>query len=140
MAAIFRSAGNSVNVERTFRGPGAMQDTEFGDHEDDDGTVRAAVRARRAELTRGEDRAATYLVSHYPSAGLGPMARFARAAGTSPQTVLRLLGKLGIDGWEALQERLRAELAAETASPLGRWSARRPAPDGDWLDTFAAGI
>jgi len=107
----------------------------------DDGrqpTVLQAISVNRSSLTTGEDRAATYLVSHYPAAGLGPMARFARAAGISPQTVMRLLAKLDIANWEALQERLRAELATEQSSPLGRWTAYRPRPVGsaDWLQDF----
>lgn len=98
------------------------------------------IAAHRDALTPGEDRAATYLVGHYPSAGLGPMARFARAADTSPQTVMRLLAKLGISNWEELQERLRTELATEQTSPLGRWTAYRPAPSGraEWLQDFGA--
>ncbi|MBC8050755.1 MAG: MurR/RpiR family transcriptional regulator [Chitinophagales bacterium] len=68
------------------------------------------------------------------------MARFAREAGVSPQTVLRLLSKLNMENWEAFQERLRGELAAEQVSPLGRWSARRLASndDADWLGNFGA--
>ena len=70
------------------------------------------------------------------------MARFARAAGVSPQTVLRLLAKLGIASWEDFQDRLRAELAGEHVSPLGRWSAGRSAPPGeaDWLSAFGVRI
>jgi DNA-binding MurR/RpiR family transcriptional regulator len=102
--------------------------------------VLQTINAHRDALTSGEDRAATYLIGHYPAAGLGPMARFARAADTSPQTVLRLLAKLEIGNWEEFQERLRTELATEQASPLGRWTAYRPAPSGraEWLQDFGA--
>lgn len=102
-------------------------------------TVAQALAAIASELTPQERKAADHLVAHYPVAGLAPMARFARGAGASSQTVLRLLAKLGMDNWRSLQDRLRTELAAERASPLGRWTAHRalPAPAaGDRLAAF----
>jgi DNA-binding MurR/RpiR family transcriptional regulator len=101
-------------------------------------SVVERLKQREAELTGQERRAAAYLRLHYPAAGLGAMARFARAANVSPQTVLRLLGKLGFASWEDFQDRLRVELVAEQASPLGRWTAHRAAPDpqSDWLAAF----
>jgi DNA-binding MurR/RpiR family transcriptional regulator len=100
------------------------------------------LKQRRAVFTALELRAASYLAQHYPASGLGPMARFARAAGVSPQTVLRFLAKLGLANWEEFQDRLRAELAAQRASPLGRWTARRglASIETDWLSTFGARI
>lgn len=104
------------------------------------GTVAEALAGIAAQLTPRERRAADHLAAHYPVAGLAPMARFARGAGASSQTVLRLLGKLGLPSWRALQDRLRAELAAERESPLGRWTAHRAldAGEGDRLDAFGA--
>lgn len=105
-------------------------------------TVAQALATIASELTPQERRAADHLVAHYPVAGLAPMARFARAAGASSQTVLRLLAKLGMTNWRALQDRLRAELAVERGSPLGRWTAHRaavpPAPGGDRLQAFGS--
>ncbi|MFC3691640.1 MurR/RpiR family transcriptional regulator [Chenggangzhangella methanolivorans] len=102
-------------------------------------TVAQALGAIASQLTPQERRAADHLATHYPIAGLAPMARFARSAGASSQTVLRLLAKLGMDNWRSLQDRLRSELAAERASPLGRWTAHRAelAPKGgDSLQAF----
>lgn len=102
-------------------------------------TVAQALSTVVSELTPQERKAADHLLAHYPIAGLAPMARFARAAGASSQTVLRLLAKLGMTNWRALQDRLRAELAAERASPLGRWTAHRaavPVESGDYLEAF----
>ena len=69
------------------------------------------------------------------------MARFARSAGASSQTVLRLAGQARPAELARAAGRLRAELAAERASPLGRWTAHR-APrgdgEGDWLAAFGA--
>ena len=103
-------------------------------------TLLQAIERRRSTLTAREGRAAAYLLQHYPASGLGPMARFARAANVSPQTVLRFLAKLGVGSWEAFQDRLRTELAREVASPLGRWTAYQaaPAPETDWLGAFGA--
>jgi DNA-binding MurR/RpiR family transcriptional regulator len=103
-------------------------------------TAAAAIARVWLSLTLQEARAATHLRQHYPAAGLGPMARFAREAGVSPQTVLRLLSKLDVESWEAFQDRLRRELAHERISPLGRWSAQHlaPAEDADWLTGFGA--
>lgn len=104
------------------------------------GTVAEALASIASDLTPRERRAADHLAAHYPVAGLAPMARFARGAGASSQTVLRLLAKLGMPTWRALQDRLRAELAAERASPLGRWTAHRAleSGEGDKLDAFGA--
>lgn len=103
-------------------------------------TAAAAIARLWPSLTTQEARAAAYLRRNYPAAGLGPMARFAREAGVSPQTVLRLLSKLNVESWEAFQDRLRHELAAEQISPLGRWSAQHliPNDDTEWLNHFGA--
>jgi DNA-binding MurR/RpiR family transcriptional regulator len=100
--------------------------------------IVARLQRRESELTSQERRAATYLRLHYPAAGLGPMARFARSANVSPQTVLRLLAKLEFASWEDFQDQLRVELIAEPASPLGRWTAQNAAagPEADWLASF----
>jgi DNA-binding MurR/RpiR family transcriptional regulator len=103
-------------------------------------TAAEAIARLWPRLTAQEARAAAHLRQHYPAAGLGPMARFAREAGVSPQTVLRLLSKLDVESWEAFQDRLRRELAAELVTPLGRWSAQHlgGAEDADWLAHFGA--
>jgi DNA-binding MurR/RpiR family transcriptional regulator len=100
------------------------------------------LKEHRAQFTAQEQRAASYLAQHYPASGLGPMARFARAAGVSPQTVLRFLAKVGMASWEEFQDRLRAELVSQRASPLGRWTAHRGAhpAETDWLNAFGARI
>jgi DNA-binding MurR/RpiR family transcriptional regulator len=134
-----------VKLERTIQEPesgmsrGKTGESRIGGREE---TVLQALRQRRALLTARESRAASYFSQHYPASGLGPMARFARAAGVSPQTVLRLLAKLDMGSWEDFQERLRAELASQRASPLGRWTANRGVVHGesDWLSAFGARI
>jgi DNA-binding MurR/RpiR family transcriptional regulator len=130
-------------VEEKFQGggmteSGRMEPAARGGTPARPESIVERLKHREAELTGQERRAATYLRLHYPAAGLGAMARFARAANVSPQTVLRLLAKLDLASWEDFQDRLRVELAAEQASPLGRWTARRTASDrpADWLTVF----
>jgi DNA-binding MurR/RpiR family transcriptional regulator len=92
-------------------------------------------------LTAQERRAALYLRDHYPVAGLDPLARLARVSGVSSQTVLRLAAKLGFGSYRELQDSLRGEVAAERASPLGRWMGRSTAEsEEDWLAGFGAQI
>jgi len=92
-------------------------------------------------LTPTERRAATSLLGNYPVAGLESITQFARRAGVSGATILRLLGKLGFAGYPDFQEALRDELAARLQSPLGRWedAQRRPAAgaEPDFLSGFA---
>jgi DNA-binding MurR/RpiR family transcriptional regulator len=89
------------------------------------------------ELSAQERRAALHLRAHYPIGGLDSLARVARAAGVSPQTVLRLTARLGFEGYRPLQDALRRELADGGQTPLGRLAATRPAmAEGDWLDAF----
>jgi DNA-binding MurR/RpiR family transcriptional regulator len=130
-----------VKVEEKFQDEGMTENAtmlpERGESPGKPESIPERLKRREGELTGQERRAAVYLRLHYPAAGLGAMARFARAANVSPQTVLRLLAKLELASWEDFQDHLRVELAAEQASPLGRWTARRTAdPQADWLTAF----
>lgn len=101
-----------------------------------EGTVADRLEAVLPQLAAQERRAALHLRAHYPVAGLDSLARVARAAGVSPQTVLRLSARLGFDGFRALQDALRRELTG-TQTPLARLATAAPEPaDGDWLDAF----
>lgn len=102
------------------------------------GTVADRLEAVLPQLAAQERRAALHLRAHYPVAGLDSLARVARAAGVSPQTVLRLTARLGFEGFRDLQDALRRELATGSQTPLARLAAAAaPTPaDGDWLDAF----
>jgi DNA-binding MurR/RpiR family transcriptional regulator len=78
------------------------------------------LRINRAALTKNEARAADELLSHYPMAGLQPIARFAADAGVSAQCVLRMIAKLGLENYGAFQDCLREELTTLLQSPRGR--------------------
>ncbi len=105
-------------------------------------TVLDRVQAVMADLTPREALAGGHLLATYPMAGLGSIGAFARGAGTSPQSVLRFVSKLGFAGYGAFQAALKHEVAAGLQSPLERLTAattRRPRQD-DFLARFAARV
>lgn len=92
------------------------------------------------ELSKREARAARHLAAHFPLAGLGTVAEFAQASGVSTATVLRLVRKLGYDGYTSFQTALKAHLETSLQSPLTRYDMRRDGPDpaqgGDFPDRY----
>ncbi|KAA3621658.1 MAG: MurR/RpiR family transcriptional regulator [Proteobacteria bacterium] len=72
------------------------------------------------ELTATEKHAARVLLDNYPMAGLATAASFAAEAGVSAPTILRLVDKLGFNGYAQFQARLLGELEARLQSPLER--------------------
>ncbi|MFM8748354.1 MAG: MurR/RpiR family transcriptional regulator, partial [Aestuariivirga sp.] len=101
-------------------------------------TVAERLRMMSGKLTAAEAKLTAALFASYPVAGLGSITDFARAAGVSTPSVLRLAKKLGFAGFPALQEALRAELAAQLQNPIAkhaRWAAE--APDTHILNRFA---
>lgn len=101
-------------------------------------TVAERLRLMSAELTAAERKLMAALFANYPMAGLGSISDFAREAGVSTPSVLRLAKKLGYSGFPALQEELRAELSAQLQNPItkhARWAAE--APDEHILNRFA---
>lgn len=69
------------------------------------------------------------LVDESPSVvAFGTVAEVADAAGTSPQTVLRLAGRLGFAGFPALQDAVRADLVA-LLPPAATRIRERPGAD-----------
>ncbi len=77
-------------------------------------------------LTRSERQLASILMQDYPMAGLQSITRLAAAANVSTPTVIRMARKLGFEGFPALQEALREELAERIKKPISKrpaWSA-----------------
>lgn len=85
-------------------------------------SVAERVRRDLASLTPNEKRAAQRLLADYPVAGLGTVAAFGAAAGVSAPTVLRMIAKLGFGSFGDFQNALRAELAAQSETPLMKGS------------------
>ena len=69
------------------------------------------------------------LQAAYPIAGLEPLSKLATRAGVSPPTALRLLAKLGFDGYPAFQQQLREEVQIRIDSPSKRYKQAIQAAD-----------
>lgn len=80
--------------------------------------VEEQVRGAVGQMTAAEKKTARALLGHYPSAGLAPVAEFARIAGTSAPTVLRFVARLGFAGYAEFQRALREEIRQGSLSPL----------------------
>ncbi len=101
-------------------------------------TVAEKLRMKAGVLTAAEKKLMAALFADYPVAGLSSITDFARLAGVSTPSVLRLAKKLGFSGFPALQEALRGELSAQLQNPIAkheRWAAE--APDAHILNRFA---
>ena len=80
--------------------------------------IQTLLRTPPAPFTPSEARVAQALAEDYPIAGLGTVASLARRAGVSDPTVVRLVTKLGFDGFTAFQRTLLDEVEARLRSPL----------------------
>ncbi|HEX2526097.1 MAG TPA: MurR/RpiR family transcriptional regulator [Geminicoccus sp.] len=78
-------------------------------------------------LTPSEAKIVQVLLSDYPVSGLGTATSLARRAGVSDPTVVRLVVKLGYEGFHHFQSKLLEELEARLHSPLLMMEAKRHA-------------
>lgn len=92
--------------------------------------IRDLLTRSALSLTPSEAKIVQILLEDYPIAGLGTASRLARRAGVSDPTVVRLVSKLGFNGFPEFQERLLEELDASLRSPLMMMEAKRPTPRG----------
>jgi len=92
-------------------------------------TLAERIRAELPRLTPAERRVARALLADYPLAGLEPVAALAHRADTSAPTVLRLVSKLGLDGYASFQQVIKAELAVRLSSPLTLYPTEPAGPD-----------
>lgn len=83
-------------------------------------SVVERVRRGLPGLTKTERRVARTLIAGYPVVGLGTVADLAAASSTSSATVVRLVQKLGFEGYSQLQAALRGELASRQSGPATR--------------------
>lgn len=89
--------------------------------------IRDLLTERGLALTPAEAKIAQVLLGDYPVAGLGTANALARRAGVSDPSVIRMVSKLGFDGFAAFQKRLLEEVEAGLRSPLMMMEAKRPA-------------
>ena len=84
--------------------------------------VALVDRIRRAmpSLTHAERRVARALLAGYPVSGLSTVAELAAASSASSATVVRLVQKLGFDGYPQFQATIRTEFATRTSGPADR--------------------
>lgn len=104
-------------------------------------TVAERIRIGAPKLTPAEHKLAHALLANYPVAGLSSITEFARSAGVSTPTALRLAKKLGFTGFPAFQAALRGEVSAQLQDPIARhqrWS--KDAPDAHVLNRFADAV
>lgn len=89
--------------------------------------IRDLLTRRDLALTPAEAKIAEVLLGDYPVAGLGTATSLARRAGVSDPSVIRMIAKLGFEGFAAFQKRLLDEVEAGLRSPLMMMEAKRPA-------------
>lgn len=82
--------------------------------------VADLIRAKRDVLSPAERRVADLVLADPHAVAFGTVASVAKAAETSGGSVVRLTARLGLDGFAALQERVRADL-----TPARRRAAER---------------
>lgn len=93
------------------------------------------------DLTRAERQLANALLENYPVSGLTSITAVAQAADVSTPTVVRMVQKLGFEGFADFQETLRNELSAQISDPIrkrDRWAAE--APDSHILNRFTDAV
>ena len=91
-------------------------------------TLAARISDLAGALSPAQARVARLLDESPSAVAFGTVAEVAREAATSPQTVLRLAGRLGHDGFPGLQDEVRAELLSRLPPAADR-IRHGPGPD-----------
>ena len=81
-------------------------------------SIRDLLTGGEVSLTPAEERIAQVLLNDYPTSGLGTASSLAKRASVSDPTVIRLVVKLGFDGFPAFQASLLGEVEDRLRSPL----------------------
>jgi len=88
-------------------------------------TIRDRLMGEALPLTPSEEKIVRLLLAEYPTSGLGTATSLARRAGVSDPTVVRLVMKLGFEGFPDFQAKLLAEVEARLHSPLLMMESKR---------------
>jgi DNA-binding MurR/RpiR family transcriptional regulator len=86
--------------------------------------VADRLREALPDLPKAERRVARAILAAYPVAGLETVARLAARARVSGPTILRLVSRLGYEGFSAFQQALLAEIDERATSPLLQYQQR----------------
>src|SRR5215475_10493147 len=92
-------------------------------------SIAESIRQGLSALTPTERKPALALLANYPVPGLETVAQFAKRAGVSGPTILRLVAKLGFSSYPLFQQALRDELELRLQPPLAKIGTR---PLGQW--------
>jgi DNA-binding MurR/RpiR family transcriptional regulator len=105
-------------------------------------SIAESIRQGLGRLTPTERKPALALLANYPVPGLETVAQFAKRAGVSGPTILRLVAKLGFASYPRFQQALRDELELRLQPPLAKLGARRGEgrPDGDFVNKYGGAI
>ena len=104
-------------------------------------SIAESIRQGLSRLTPTERKPALALLANYPVPGLETVAQFARRAGVSGPTILRLVAKLGFASYPLFQQALRDELELRLQPPLAKMPARKARQaDPDFLNEYGRAI
>ncbi len=95
--------------------------------------LRDLIQEKQGELTAAEKKITACLMDDGGTIGLQSITRLAKEAGVSSPTIVRTARKLGFDGFPALQDAIREELAAQMREPLARLEASKAQIDDDHI-------
>jgi DNA-binding MurR/RpiR family transcriptional regulator len=105
-------------------------------------SIAETIRQGLGQLTPTERKPALALLANYPVPGLEPVAQFAKRAGVSGPTILRLVAKLGFSSYPRFQQALRDELELRVQPPLAKRGGQRlrRRPDDDFVNKYGRAI
>lgn len=81
-------------------------------------TISERIHCNLDKFTNSEKKAAKALIQDYPFIGLENLRIYSANAGVSPPTILRMVSKLGFQGYAEFQKMLRNEVHDKLQSPL----------------------
>lgn len=106
-----------------------------------DSTIAERLQQHFDALTRAERQLADVILRNYPVSGLGTITTVAQAAEVSTPTVVRMVQKLGFNGFPDFQAALRDELNATISGPIAKHDAwAGEAPEGHVLNRFTDAV
>jgi DNA-binding MurR/RpiR family transcriptional regulator len=105
-------------------------------------SIAETIRQGLSRLTPTERKPALALLANYPVPGLETVAQFAKRAGVSGPTILRLVAKLGFASYPRFQQALRDELEQRLQPPLAKAAPHHRAgrADPDFVNRYGRAI